>query len=417
MDLEFDRSASRLKAEQKARLDKEKKKREADRRAAAEVQRKRDEMEEAARQRRLQQAEEEARQREAQEEHERRTGGVEWKETFVAASLPAEKGGGDRITLPVSALSGLEFKGAMEIKGPMHFELTTEHGGKTHAGVLEFTAEDGTVGLPPKVAACLAAVTGNDETPEGGYNSRVTATYVRLEKGTFVSLQPRTREFANAMGNVRGSSVPVYDSARGKWVLPGLEGILHSTLQPLCALTLGDTVQVEHDGSVFDLDVVQLEPAQAVSLIDTDIQVELTASREELAQMEEQEKARAEASHRRQRKEEEASARTREAAARLTEEPPEGAEGAVAIAIRLPDGQRFMRRVLRTSPVQELFDAIDAKGLAGGELYQLVASYPRRVFDQSAAGRTWAELGVNGPQEALFLENQTPVSPTPVRGS
>mmetsp|Transcript_15121 Transcript_15121/g.37869 ORF Transcript_15121/g.37869 Transcript_15121/m.37869 type:complete len:418 (+) Transcript_15121:218-1471(+) len=416
MDLEFDRSASRLKAEQKARLDKEKKKREADRRAAAEVERKRLEMEEVAKERRLQQAEEEARQREAQEEQERRTGGVEWKETFVAAALPAEKGGGDRITLPVSALSGLEFKGAMEVRGPMHFELATEDGGKTHGGVLEFTAEDGTVGLPPKVASCLAAVTTNDETPEGGYNSRVTATYVRLEKGTFVSLQPRTREFAVAMGSVRGSSVPVYDSARGKWVLPGLEGVLHSTLQPLCALTLGDSVRVEHGGGHFDLDVVQLEPAHAVSLIDTDIQVEITASREELEQMQEQERARAEAEERRRRREEEATQRTRDAASRLGEEPPEGAEGAVAIAIRLPDGQRFTRRVLRTSPVQELFDAIDAKGLTGAEAYHLVASYPRRVFDQSAASRTWAELGVNGPQEALFLESHTPASPTPVGG-
>eukprot|EP00284_Hemiselmis_tepida_P007256 CAMPEP_0174922796 /NCGR_PEP_ID=MMETSP1355-20121228/6140_1 /TAXON_ID=464990 /ORGANISM="Hemiselmis tepida, Strain CCMP443" /LENGTH=409 /DNA_ID=CAMNT_0016168423 /DNA_START=18 /DNA_END=1243 /DNA_ORIENTATION=+ len=409
MDLEFDRSASRLKAEQKARLDKEKRKREADRRAAAEVQRKNQEMEEAAKERRLQQAEEEARQREAQEERERRTGGVEWKETFVAAPLAEDKGGGgDRITLPPSALSGLEFKGAMEVRGPMHFELATEHGGKTHGGVLEFTAEDGTVGIPPKVAACLAAVTGNDETPEGGYNSRVTATYVRLEKGAFVSLQPRTREFANAMGSVRGSSVPVYDPVRGKWVLPGLEGVLHAALQPLCALTLGDTVRVEHGGSAFDLDVVQLEPAHAVSLIDTDIQVEIAASREEQEQLQERERAEAEATARRQRREEEAGARALQAAARLAEEPPEGAEGAVAIAVRLPDGRRFTRRVLRTSSVGELFDFIDAGGVAGGEPYQLVAAYPRRVFDQSAAGRTWEELGVSGPQEALFLESLAP---------
>mmetsp|Transcript_30714 Transcript_30714/g.60045 ORF Transcript_30714/g.60045 Transcript_30714/m.60045 type:complete len:418 (-) Transcript_30714:288-1541(-) len=416
MDLEFDRSASRLKAEQKARLDKERKKREADRRAAAEVQAKLNAMEEQAKERRIQQAEEEARQREEQEEQERRTGGVEWKETLVAAPLASEKGGGDRITLPVSALSGLEFKGAMEVRGPMHFELTTEHGGRTHGGVLEFTAEDGTVGLPPKVAQCLAAVTSNDETPEGGYNSRVTATYVRLEKGTFVSLQPRTREFATAMGSVRGSSVPVYDPVRGKWVLPGLEGILHSTLQPLCALTLGDTVQVTHGNAVFDLDVVQLEPSQAVSLIDTDIQVELTASKEELDHLQAQQQAEADAVQRRAAREEQAAARTQNAAARLTDEPEAGAEGVVAIAIRLPDGQRFTRRVLRTSPVQELFDVIDAQGLAGLEVYQLVASYPRRVLDQAAAGSTWEELGINGPQEALFLEHQSPLSPTPVGG-
>lgn len=71
----------------------------------------------------------------------------------------------------------------------MHFQLTTKEGARTHCGVLEFIAEDGRCGLPAKVVACLAAVTSNDETWDGGYNTRVTAKYVRLEKGTFVSLQ------------------------------------------------------------------------------------------------------------------------------------------------------------------------------------------------------------------------------------
>jgi len=148
MDLEFDKSASRLKKEQSARLAKEKKKREADRLAQLEVAKRNEAIEEQNRLRRLQQAEEEAKALQAQEEHERRTGGVEWKETFVSMSTGLE---GDRITLPPSALSGLEFKGAMDQKGPMHFELTTEHGARTHCGVLEFVAEDGKIGLPSKV--------------------------------------------------------------------------------------------------------------------------------------------------------------------------------------------------------------------------------------------------------------------------
>lgn len=85
--------------------------------------------------------------------------------------------------------------------------------------------------------------------------------------------QPRTKDFGKAMSKVGGPSVPVYDPMRGKWVLPGLEGILHTALQPLCCLTLGDTVRVPHGDGSFELDVVQLEPNPAVSLIDTDIQV------------------------------------------------------------------------------------------------------------------------------------------------
>lgn len=212
---------------------------------------------------------------------------------------------------------------------------------------------------PLQVASCLAAVTNGDETPEGGYNTRVTATYVRLEKGTFVSLQPRTRcdniiyprfhlfhvfqqlrdltrsrDFATAMMDVRGSSVPVYDSARGKWVLPGLEGILHQALQPLCALTTGDTVRVSHAGSSFDLDVVQLEPASQVSLIDTDIQVEINPSKEEVDQMEKEKHEEAAAALAKAAKDEEATLRAQNASSRLVEEPPEGADGVVTFAVR-----------------------------------------------------------------------------------
>lgn len=71
---------------------------------------------------------------------------------------------------------------------------------------------------------------------------------------------------------------------------------------------------------------------------------------------------------------------TQEAASRLVEEPPEGTEGAVMFAVRLPDGRRVTRRLLRHHPLQVLFDFLDAdSGISAGE-YQLVASFPRRVF-------------------------------------
>lgn len=39
--------------------------------------------------------------------------------------------------------------------GALTFEVRTPSGASTHAGVLEFTAPEGTVALPAKVAACL----------------------------------------------------------------------------------------------------------------------------------------------------------------------------------------------------------------------------------------------------------------------
>ncbi len=62
------------------------------------------------------------------------------------------------------------------------------------------------------------------------------------------------------------------------------------------------------------------------------------------------------------------------------------------------------RRFLQASPLEELFDFVDAKG-AGGQApgtYALVGQYPRRVITPQSAP-TIAEAQLRG-QEALLLE-------------
>lgn len=185
------------------------------------------------------------------------------------------------------------------------------------------------------------------------------------------------------MMDVRGSSVPVYDSERGKWVLPGLEGILHHALQPLCALTTGDTIRLSYAGQTFELDVVQLEPCPAVSLIDTDIQVEISPSKEDVESMEREKLQQVAAAEAEAQRVQEAAMRVEAASSRLVQEPPEGAEGVVTFAIKMPDGERFIRRLLRSQHLQVLFDAIDARGASGP--YALVAPFPRRVFNHAVS--------------------------------
>ena len=70
------------------------------------------------------------------------------------------------MTLPVSALQALNLTSAME-HGPLTFELDTAAAaggstvlGRTHAGVAEFVAEEGTVGLPPKSVLSLTKALG-----------------------------------------------------------------------------------------------------------------------------------------------------------------------------------------------------------------------------------------------------------------
>ena len=85
---------------------------------------------------------------------------------------------GDRITLPVSALEQLNPQGALDL-GALTFQVSTATA-VTHCGVLEFTADEGKVGLPPNTARSLGLVEA----------SPVTVKYVRLERGQHVSLQP-----------------------------------------------------------------------------------------------------------------------------------------------------------------------------------------------------------------------------------
>jgi len=81
-----------------------------------------------------------------------------------------------QITLPASASRELMAQDAPK-NGTMFFEVTTQGGGRTHTGVLSFTAPEGSAGLPPHVVASLWP---DGRLPTG---ETVTVTYRRLEKG------------------------------------------------------------------------------------------------------------------------------------------------------------------------------------------------------------------------------------------
>jgi len=126
-------------------------------------------------------------------EENRRTGGIKYCEMLRPTATSTF---GDRITLPVSALETLTNLGAID-KGPMSFELCAMDGSvvvsSTHAGVAEFVAAEGTVGIPPKTALSLTREKG--AAALSGMQIRVK--YVRLGNypKSFVRLQPRGEGF------------------------------------------------------------------------------------------------------------------------------------------------------------------------------------------------------------------------------
>jgi hypothetical protein len=73
--------------------------------------------------------------------------------------------------------------------------------------------------------------------------------------------------------------------------------------------------------------------------------------------------------------------------------------------VRLPDGSRKARRFLADHPLQAVFDFIDVQlngeGIKPGT-YNLVNSYPRKVFTEGSGG-SLADAGITA-DTALFVE-------------
>ena len=272
----------------------------------------------------------------------------------------------------------------------------------THAGVLNFKGADGCVGVPSKVARCLG--------PYGKEGSRVLVKFTRLPKGEFAALQPETRDFARDVGDVRGA----------------LEDVLHRH----ATLTVGDVLSVPFDGAEYRVRVLGLRgaggaEAGAVSVVDTDLEVELTESAQyarafaaeraaEAAR--EAEAARAEAEVERQEAEHQKAARLAESAraslrASLPPEPcappPNGDEASVEVAVRMPDGRMMRRRFPRGGEAAALFRFVAAE--APGEAppdpdsVTLVKPLSRTVLlGRDCAHQTFESLGFDVRESLMY---------------
>nr|XP_027187922.1 uncharacterized protein LOC101492821 [Cicer arietinum] len=170
------------------------------------------------------------------------------------------QGSGDKIKLPPSCFTDLSDHGALD-KGPMYFQLSLiqkegssgiqgtdeDKRGTTHSGVLEFTADEGSVGLPPHV--------WNNLFSEGFMESPlVEVRYVWLPKGTYAKLQPERAGFSD---------------------LPNHKAILETSLRQHATLSKGDIFTVNYGELEYKLRVLELKPSSSVSVLETDIEVDI----------------------------------------------------------------------------------------------------------------------------------------------
>lgn len=173
------------------------------------------------------------------------------------------QGDGDKIKLPTSCFTELSEQGAFE-KGPLHFSVSvilqespsemqkseTQSHRTTHAGVLEFTAGEGSVGLPPHVWSNLFPA----EIPT---SKLVEVRYVWLPKGTFAKLQPNEFGFSD---------------------IPNHKAVLETSLRQHATLSEGDILRVNHGSLTYNLRVLELRPSSSVSVLETDIEVDIIGS-------------------------------------------------------------------------------------------------------------------------------------------
>ncbi|XP_019157516.1 PREDICTED: ubiquitin fusion degradation protein 1 homolog isoform X1 [Ipomoea nil] len=148
---------------------------------------------------------------------------------------------GDKIIMPPSALDRLA---SLHIDYPMLFELrnaATER--VSHCGVLEFIAEEGMIYMPYWMMENLLL-------QEGDF---IRVKNVALPKGTYVKLQPHTKDFLD---------------------ISNPKAILETTLRNFSCLTTGDSIMVAYNNKKYYIDIIETKPSNAITIIETDCEVD-----------------------------------------------------------------------------------------------------------------------------------------------
>ena len=148
---------------------------------------------------------------------------------------------GDKILLPSNILRKLS---EYEIKGPIIFEISNINTKrKSHCGVMDFTADQGCAYLPRWMMENLALKEGE----------KIQFSYCTLEKGNYVKLQPQTDDFLE---------------------ISNPKAILEAKLRYFTCLTKLDMIAIEYNNKIYWINVVEVKPGRAISIIDTDIDVD-----------------------------------------------------------------------------------------------------------------------------------------------
>ncbi|CAG0924168.1 unnamed protein product [Notodromas monacha] len=150
-----------------------------------------------------------------------------------------EKGG--KIIMPQSALDQLT---QLNMPYPLLFKLTNETANRvTHCGVLEFVAEEGKLYVPYWMMRNLLLQEGE----------MVRVQTVNLPSATFTKFKPLSVTFLE---------------------ITNPKAVLENALRTYACLTAGDVIAIHYNDTVYEISVLETKPAQAVSIIECDMDVD-----------------------------------------------------------------------------------------------------------------------------------------------
>ncbi|PPQ71412.1 hypothetical protein CVT24_012230, partial [Panaeolus cyanescens] len=174
----------------------------------------------------------------------------EYLKAYSMAMLPGRErenvSYGGKIIMPQSALANLT---NLDLEVPWMFQLRNPQNpaASTHAGVLEFIAEEGVVHLPYWMMKTLRLNEGDP--------IRITGT--DLPKGKLVKLQAQSVHFLE---------------------ISDPKAVLEQALRNFTALTQGDIIEISYNSIVFGLLVMETKPGgEGICVLDTDLEVDFAA--------------------------------------------------------------------------------------------------------------------------------------------
>ncbi|RHZ47185.1 hypothetical protein Glove_587g10 [Diversispora epigaea] len=149
---------------------------------------------------------------------------------------------GGKIFLPPSALAKLA---SLNIVYPLLFELrNADKQIHTHAGVLEFIAEEGRVYLPHWMMQTLLLEQGD----------LLEIKNANLPLGAFVKIQPQTPDFLD---------------------ISDPKAVLENALRNFATLTQGDIIQINYNNKIYEILVLETKPSNnGISIVETDLEVD-----------------------------------------------------------------------------------------------------------------------------------------------